>query len=162
MPWFDFSRPYGSNEAKDYYLKKRAKDGDNVFLTTRRNHKGKNVIDYDAQAIQGYREVLAEKYGEIHDKKMELQNKLDNLPSGSNFFVRIGGSSGKVNRAKRDINNALEQLTQAQYDIKKRIADMDFLPVLTDKVEKKFTPLRRKKASAGTPRAVNANIFKTN
>lgn len=126
MSWLDFSRPYASKEARDYYLKKQAKDADNVFLTTRKNHKGKTVIDYDAQAIQGYREVLAEKYGEIYAKKNELQSKLNSLPSGANFFAKLGGKSGEINRAKRDINNAIEQLTQAQDDIKKRIADMDF------------------------------------
>ena len=82
-----FDRAYDTTEAKAHYLKKKAKDEESVFLMTRKDPKGKNVIDYDMEAVQGYYEILWEeknrKQEEIHNEIQRLIDQKNSMPSGA-------------------------------------------------------------------------------
>ena len=162
-----FSRTYDATEAKAHYLKKKSKDEESVFLMTRKDPKGKDVIDYDLQAVQGYNEMLWEekirKQDKIHNKIQQLIDQKDSMPSGSNFFARMSGNSGKINRAKAEIDEAVEKLKAALPKLDKQFENMmlkDNLPILKDKVQKKvnFVSLKRKR-TAGASEQGAVNVF---
>lgn len=160
-----FSRTYGATEAKTHYLKKKSKDEESVFLMMRKDPKGKNVVDYDMEAIQGYNEMLWEeknrKQDEIHNEIQRLIDQKNSMKSGSNFFVKLSGNSGKINRAKREIDEAVERLRAKLPELDKQFQKMmmkDNLPILKDKVQRKanFVPLKRK---AGATEQKSVFIF---
>jgi hypothetical protein len=134
---------------------------------TRRDPKGKKVIDYDMEAIQGYNEILfrdkLRKQTEIHNEINRLLDQKSRMKSGANAFVKLSGNSGKINRAKREIDEAVAKLRAAIPEVEKQFEKMmlkDNLPILNDKAKRKarFVPLKRKEAGATEQGVVN--IFK--
>lgn len=160
-----FSRTYDITEAKAHYLKKKSKDEKSMFLMTRKDPKGKDVVDYDMEAIQGYNETLweekIEKQNEINSEIQRLIDQKNRMKSGANFFVKLSGNSRKINRAKEEIDEVVAKLKAALSELDKRFQKVmmkDNLPILNDKVQKKanFVPLKRK---AGATEQKSVFIF---
>lgn len=132
---------------------------------TRKDPKGKDVVDYDMEAIQGYNEILWEekikKQDKINSEIQRLTDKKNSMKSASNFFVKASGNSGKIKRAKAEIDEAVAKLKAAFPELDKQFQKMmlkDNLPILNDKVQKKakFVPLKRE---AGATEQKSVFIF---
>lgn len=138
-----------------------------MFLMTRKDPKGRDVVDYDMEAIQGYNEMLWEekikKQDGINSKIKQLIDKKNSMKSASNFFVKASGNSGKIKRAKEEIDEVVAKLKAALPEIDKQFQKMmmkDNLPILNDKAKTKarFVPLKRK---AGATEQGAVNLFAT-
>lgn len=114
------------DEAIEYFKKKQSENPDAPLVRIDENRQPA----YDQLAILGYRHINEKEIFRAESAYRENRSKRRSLPSGSNFFHKLSGNSGKIHEAERSLDREAEEIQVHISTLRKNLSDLEHLPEL--------------------------------
>lgn len=114
------------DEAIEYFKKKQSKNPDAPLVRIDENRQPA----YDQLAILGYRHINEKEIFRAENAYQDNRAKRRSLPSGSNFFHKLSGNSGKIHEAERSLDREAEEIQVHISTLRKNLSDLEHLPEL--------------------------------
>lgn len=114
------------DEAIEYFKKKQSENPDAPLVRIDENRQPA----YDQLAILGYRHINEKEIFRAENAYQENRSKRRSLPSGSNFFHKLAGNSGKIHEAERSLDREAEEIQGYISTLRKNLSDLEHLPEL--------------------------------
>lgn len=121
-----FRPPSVRDKAIEYFKKKQSENPGAPLVRIDENRQPA----YDKFAILGYRHINEREIFRAEGAYRENRSKRASLPSGSNFFVKMSGNSGKIHEAERSLDRQAEEIQGYISTLRKNLSDLEHLPEL--------------------------------
>lgn len=85
---------------------------------------------YDKLAVLGCKQLNEREIVNLQYEYRKNRNTRNSLPSGGNFFQKLGGNRGRILEAERRLDEQANEIQNVISKLKKNLADLEHLPRL--------------------------------